>query len=325
MAVPKYDELMKPVLKAIQDGNIWSLKMLNLKLAEQLELDPRDLTETLASGRETVFHNRVAWAKTYLKKAGLIESPKRATVQITEIGRMVLRENPEKIDAKYLLRFPSFSKFVQVSSIAGNTVKTPCASKVEHNPSATTSIHDSSIANNQPTGLTPDDQLEKAYKEINDDLADELLNELMKVNPYTFEKMVVDLLSHMGYGTIEYGSHATAASGDDGIDGIIMEDKLGFSLIYIQVKRWALDQTVGQREIQSFVGAITGKHGDGLFVTTTSFTSKARSFAQTHHIILIDGERLARLMIEYNFCVSVRKTLLIKNIDTDALAEYQDT
>ena len=146
----------------------------------------------------------------------------------------------------------------------------------------------------------------------------------MKISPYTFEKLVIDLLSKMGYGTVAYGSHATAASGDDGIDGIIMEDKLGFSLIYMQAKKWAPDRAVGQPEIQSFVGAIAGKHGDGLFVTTARFSQKAKDYANIHHIILIDGEKLANLMIEHNFCVETRKTFEIKAIDTDALAEYQD-
>ena len=174
------------------------------------------------------------------------------------------------------------------------------------------------------TDLTPDDQLEDAYKQINASLASDLLSEVLKISPYTFEKLVVDLLSKMGYGTVAYGSHATVASGDDGIDGVIMEDKLGFSLIYMQAKEWAPDRVVGQPDIQSFVGAIAGKHGDGLFVTTAKFSQKAKDYANTHHIILIDGERLAKLMIEYNFCVSTRKTFEIKAIDTDALAEYQD-
>lgn len=172
--------------------------------------------------------------------------------------------------------------------------------------------------------LTPDDQLEDAYKQINASLASDLLSEIMKITPYTFEKLVVDLLSKMGYGTVAFGSHATTASGDDGIDGVIMEDKLGFSLIYMQAEQWAQDRVVGQPEIQSFVGAIAGKHGDGLFVTTAKFSQKAKDYAQTHHIILIDGERLANLMIESNFCVSVRKTFEIKDIDTDVLNEYQD-
>lgn len=147
---------------------------------------------------------------------------------------------------------------------------------------------------------------------------------MLKIPPYTFEKFVVDLLLKMGYGKADFGSHVTVASGDDGIDGIIMEDKLGFSLIYMQAKEWAVDKVVSQPDIQSFVGAIAGKKGDGLFVTTARFSQKAKNYAHTHHIILIDGERLANLMIEYNFCVSTRKTFEIKALDTDALAEYQD-
>ncbi|MGN1382500.1 MAG: restriction endonuclease [Eubacterium sp.] len=175
-------------------------------------------------------------------------------------------------------------------------------------------------SNVDESDMTPDDQLEDAFKKIRESLADDLLSEVMKIKPYTFEKLVVDLLSKMGYGAIEYGSHATVASGDD----VIMEDKLGFSLIYMQAKEWALDRVVGQPEIQSFVGAIAGKHGDGLFVTTARFSQKAKDYAAQHHIILIDGEKLAKLMIEYNFCVSVKKTFEVKEIDTDAMNEYMD-
>lgn len=258
----------------------------------------------LPSGRQTVFRNRVGWAKTYMKKAGLLDSPARAMIVITETGKKVVEEDPEKIDSKYLERFPSFLDFKSVTESVDNSGLIP------------------SISNT--LDLTPDDQLEDAYKQINDSLASDLLSEVLKITLYTFEKLVVDLLSKMGYGTVAYGSHATVASGDDGIDGVIMEDKLGFSLIYIQAKEWALDRVVGQPEIQSFVGAIAGKHGDGLFVTTAKFSQKAKDYANLHHIILIDGQRLANLMIEYNFCVSTRKIFEIKAIDTDALAEYQD-
>mgnify|MGYP004530435519 FL=1 len=304
MAVPKYDELMKPLLVAVKDGEVYKIKDVTTVLAQQLNLSSEDLAEMLPSGRQTVFKNRVGWAKTYLKKAGLLESPARATVVITETGKQVVAENLEKIDSKYLERFPSFVDFASVGETTDDGNPTPVAPK--------------------PTDLTPDDQLEDAYKQINASLAADLLSEVLKINPYTFEKLVVDLLSKMGYGTVAYGSHATVASGDDGIDGVIMEDKLGFSLIYIQAKEWAVDRVVGQPEIQSFVGAIAGKHGDGLFVTTAKFSQKAKDYANTHHIILIDGERLANLMIEHNFCVSTRKTFEIKAIDTDALAEYQD-
>lgn len=303
MAVPKYDELMKPLLMAVQDGEVYKIKDVTATLARQLNLSADDLAEMLPSGRQTVFKNRVGWAKTYLKKAGLIDGPARATIVITETGKQVIADNPDKIDSKYLEQFPSFVNFASATQTSDET---------------------SEPAVQKPTDLTPDDQLEDAYRQIKDSLASDLLSEVLKITPYTFEKLVVDLLSKMGYGTVAYGSHATVASGDDGIDGVIMEDKLGFSLIYMQAKKWATDRVVGQPDIQSFVGAIAGKHGDGLFVTTARFSQKAKDYADTHHIILIDGERLANLMIEHNFCVSTRKTFEIKAIDTDALAEYQD-
>lgn len=303
MPIPKYDELMKPLLETVKDGRIYKVKDIAAALAKQLHLSDEDLAEMLPSGRQTVFKNRVGWASTYLKKAGLIQSPARASIVITDAGKQVIAENPKKIDTGYLEGFPSFADFVSATALAGNG-----------NPSQ---------AAPEPTNLTPDDQLEEAYRKIYASLASDLLNEVIKISPYSFEKLVVDLLSRMGYGTVEYGSHATAASGDDGIDGVIMEDKLGFSLIYLQAKEWAPDRVVGQPEIQSFVGAIAGKHGDGLFVTTARFSQKAKDYAH-HHIILIDGEKLTNLMIEYNFCVSTRKTFAIKAIDTDALEEYQD-
>lgn len=310
MSLPKYDELMKPFLIAIQDGEIHTLKEVCATLAKQLQLSSEDLSELLPSGRQTIFKNRVGWAKTYLSQAGLLDSPARGTYVITDAGRKVVAENPDKIDANYLKQFSDFKKFYSASDSSSSDATG------EETPSV--------VQTTDQDDLTPDDRLEEAYKQINESLADELLGEVLKISPYTFEKLVVDLLSKMGYGTVAYGSHATVASGDDGIDGVIMEDKLGFSLIYMQAKQWAPDRTVGQPDVQSFVGAIAGKHGDGLFVTTAHFSQKAKDYAETHHIILIDGEKLAKLMIEYNFCVSTKKTFEIKAIDTDALEEYQD-
>ena len=287
------------MLEVISDDGRYTLKTMERVLVDRMKLTDAELKELLPSGRQTVFKNRIGWAKTYLKKAGLLYSPARATVEITDAGRQVLKENPDKINSKYLDRFPGFHDFVTVSD--------------EVEPS---------VQDTESRDMTPDDMLEESYKKITDSLADELLEEVMKIKPYTFEKLVVDLLSHMGYGALEYGSHATVTSGDDGIDGIIMEDKLGFNLIYMQAKEWALDRVVGQPEIQNFVGAIAGKHGDGLFVTTARFSQKAVDYAAQHHIILIDGKKLTRLMIEYNFCVSVKKSFEIKSIDTDALNDY---
>ena len=304
MAVPKYDELMKPLLETVKDGRVYTIKDVTAMLSKQLNLSEDDLSELLPSGRQTVFKNRVGWAKTYLKKAGLLDSPARASIVITEEGKKVAADNPKKIDVRYLERFPSFIEFTSSNAPQYGRDAAP------------------DITNQ--TDLTPDDQFEDAYKQINASLAADLLGEVLKIEPHAFEMLVVDLLLKMGYGAVEYGSHATAVSGDDGIDGVIMEDKLCFSLIYLQAKKWTPDHVVGQPEIQGFVGAIAGKHGDGLFVTTARFSHKAIEYAKIHHIILVDGARLANLMIENDFCVSTQKTFKIKKIDTDALAEYQD-
>lgn len=262
MVLPKYNELMKPLLLVINDGEVHVFGEVIATLAHKLNLSEEDLKEKLPSGNQSVFKNRVGWAKTYLKKAGLVDSPARASIVITDAGKKVVEENPEVIDSRYLEQFSSFVEFYHSENI------------------------DSSLSVNlNKDDLTPDDQLESAYKQINATLASDLLNEVLKISPYTFEKLVVDLLSSMGYGAIAYGSHATVASGDDGIDGVIMEDQLGFSLIYIQAKKWALDKVVGQPDIQSFVGAIAGKQGHGLFVTTSRFSPKAKDYADNHHII----------------------------------------
>ncbi|MBQ7262780.1 MAG: restriction endonuclease, partial [Synergistaceae bacterium] len=170
---------------------------------------------------------------------------------------------------------------------------------------------------------TPDVMLDRSFRTINDGLADEVLEEVMRLTSTAFERLVIDLLSKMGYGgAFEDAGRTTRASGDEGIDGVIMEDKLGFGLIYIQAKRWDRDRTVGRPELQAFVGAISGKGGKGLFVTTAKFSKQAQDYARQQHIILIDGDKLARLMIDHDFCVSVKRTFAIKAIDTDAFADY---
>ena len=285
MSIPKYDELMKPLLSIIQDGQIYKIKDLYTPLAEHYHLTDEELSQLLSSGRQTVFKNRVAWASTYLSKAGLVNKPQRGSIQITDNGLSVLEENPNKIDMKYLSKYESFREFSGMKEDVSDTVA---------DSSATGEA-------SSPQDLTPDDKLSDAFTDINQALAADLLEEIMKVSSYTFEKMVIDLLNKMGYGTPEYGSHATVSSGDDGIDGVIMEDKLGFSLIYMQAKKWNPSNTVGQPELQNFVGAIAGKHGDGLFVTTAKFSQKAKDYAEKHHIILIDGEKLCKLMIDNDF------------------------
>lgn len=300
MAVPKYFEMIKPLLKAVGDGKPHGSKELKQVVSREFSLTESDLAEMLPSGRQTVFANRLGWAGTYLVKAGLLERPARATFQITPAGKSVLKEDPPVIDPDYLERFESFRAFRKPSASVPDPVEP------EQNEG------------------TPDDTFEEAFKQINDNLADEVLSEVIKLSPVAFEQMVIDLLYKMGYGAFENSGRTTPVTNDEGIDGIIMEDKLGFDLIYIQAKKWDPEQTIGRPQIQNFVGAISGKGGKGLFVTTARYAKTAIEYAYHQHIILIDGPKLARLMIEHNFGVSVQKTFEIKAIDTDLFNNYAE-
>ena len=296
MAVPKFYEFMKPFLVKVGDGENHTLKELRSSLAVEFNLSDAELSELLPSGSQTVFANRVQWAGTYLTKAGLLTKPSRGVFLISPEGKKVLVDNPETIDVDYLTRFESFREF------QGGTSQGNVSTKKDVE--------------------TPDYAFEESFEKINDNLSDELLSEVMKLTPVAFEKMIIDLLQKMGYGAFENAGRTTAISADEGIDGIIMEDKLGFNLIYIQAKRWERERTVGRPEIQNFVGAISGKGGNGLFVTTAKYAKTAVDYAEQHHIILIDGKRLAKLMIEHNFGVTVKKTFHIKELDMDTFADY---
>lgn len=303
MLIPKYYEMHKPFLEFIRDGQLHSLRELKSQMAMHFHLDDTALTELLSSGRQTVFVNRIGWARTYLKKAGLIDSPSRAIFVITQLGLDVLQDNPPVIDNAYLMRFESFREFQNVSSDTDISGKG---------------------STDDENDITPDDAFEESFRKINSSLADELLGEVVKLSPTAFEQMVIDLLSEMGYGAFENAGRTTNVTGDEGIDGIIMEDKLGFNLIYIQAKRWDVTSTVGRPDVQNFVGAISRKGGKGLFVTTAKFSKQAIDYAKNQLIILINGQKLAKLMIEHNFAVSVKKTFEIKAIDTDVFNDYMD-
>lgn len=301
VAIPKYFEMHKPLLLVLSDGQCHTLREIKAAIARHFHLSETDLAEVLPSGRQTYFANRIGWARTYLKKAGLIESTGKGQFRITPEGQNVLRENPDVIDTSYLMRYESFKAFATLSKQEKNAQQ----SHEEENE-------------------TPDDALENAFRTINQSLADDLLGEVMKLSPKAFETMVLDLLAKMGYGTFSNAATTTPVSGDEGIDGIIMEDKLGFDLIYIQVKHWSEDHLVGRPDVQAFVGAIAGKGGKGLFVTTSRFTKQAIDYARNQHVILMDGEKLARSMIEHNFGVTIKKTFEIKAVDSDVFEDYQD-
>ena len=246
MSVPKYFEMHKPILQFLSDQKIHTLKEIKQYVAKEFKLTEGDMEEMLPSGRQTYFSNRVGWARTYLKKAGLIDSPAKASFRITTEGQAVLVENPPVIDNHFLSRYESFREFTR--------------------PTMSEDTQAQENGQNENDSETPDDIFENAFEKINQGLADDILTEVMKLTPVAFERLVLDLMKKMGYGTFPNAAAMTATTGDEGIDGIIMEDKLGFDLIYVQVKRWDPEHIVGRPDVQAFVGAIAGKGGKGLFV-----------------------------------------------------------
>ena len=299
MAVPKFFEFFEAFLKALQDGETHSAKNVQNSVIENMQLTSSDLSEMLPSGTQLKFVNRINWARTYLNKAGLIETPLRGNYRITEEGKKALSSG-EEINLKYLNKFKAFRVF-HGNSI---TVPTPGPEVIK----------------------SPVEILEDVYQNINDKLSNQLMDEIMKLSPTDFEKLVVKLLLKMGYGNgIDEAGMVTPPSKDDGIDGVIKEDQFGFSNIYIQAKKWSVDVTVGKPELQKFVGALSEQHAQkGLFITTSKFSSGAIQFAKNSSsakIKLVDGKALTKLMIKHNVGVSVESIYEIKKIDTDFFAE----
>lgn len=303
--IPDYQSLMLPLLKLVSDGQEHKYRDLIERLALEFNLSDDERKELLASGNQAIFDNRVGWAKTYLKKAGLLDSPKRATFVITDLGQQTLAKKPTRIDAKFLRQFPSFLEFQNASrndnDIEGETT--------------------SSAVNDQ----TPEESLDKAYQRIRKSLAVELLNKVFDLSPAFFERLVVELLVKMGYGgSIKDAGKAMGKSGDEGIDGTIKEDKLGLDIIYIQAKRWKPSNVVGRPELQKFVGALAGQGAKkGIFITTSNFTKEALEYTPRNEtkIVLIDGEQLAQLMIDYNLGCTTQQVYEIKKIDSDYFGE----
>ncbi len=297
MPIPDYQTLMLPLLRCFADGKEHSIQDLVNTLAREFSLSPEELRELLPSGKQTVFYSRVGWAKTYLAKAKLIDKVRRSHYVMTSRGREVLNENPPEIKNEFLAQFPEFTEFRR------REAQKEAQSEKE-------------IYREEKT---PEEVLEEAYAELRENLAQELLDIVRQSTPAFFERLVVELLVRMGYG----GSHREAARavgqvGDEGIDGIIDQDRLGLDTIYIQAKKW--DQCVGRPEIQKFVGALAGKRAKkGVFITTSSFSQEALRYASTIEakIVLIDGKRLAELMIDYGVGVTTVTTYQLKRVDSD--------
>jgi len=307
MAIPDYQSVMLPLLRfAAEKKDETSTGEVVGVLSKEFGLTDEDLRELLPSGIQSTFFNRVGWASTYMKKAGLLEATRRGYFRITSRGQELLRKQPKAINVKLLQQYPEFLKFQQLKGTrSGEKVSTSGA------------ILDISTA-------TPSEALETAYEKLRDELADELLAKLKKSSPSFFERAVVELLVKMGYG----GSRADAGkaigkSGDGGIDGIIKEDKLGLDVVYIQAKRWD-NNPVGRPDVMQFSGALQAqKASKGIFITTSRFTDDAKSFVSQigSKIVLIDGEQLTNLMIENDVGVSVVSMYPVKKIDTDYFDE----
>lgn len=297
MTIPDYQSLMLPLLAIAGDGREHSLRETIEALAEQFGLTAEERRELLPSGRQATFDNRVGWARTYLKKAELLSSPRRSYFQITPRGHEVLKENPSKITVTYLRKFPEFVEF-QLGSQSKDS-DTVVVGEVE---------------------ATPEEAIESAYQRARAELAAELLQTVKSCSPEFFERLVVDLLVKMGYGgTRKDAGRAIGSSGDGGIDGIINEDRLGLDVVYIQAKRWD-STTVGRPEIQKFAGALQGQRAKkGIFLTTSSFSRDAHDFASRidSKIVLMDGETIAQLMIDYGVGVNTLASYELKRVDTD--------
>jgi restriction system protein len=299
MAIPDYQACMLPLLQLAADGSEHTLKEVLPALADRFSLAEAERIELLPSGQQEVFRNRVSWANTYLKKAGLLHAPRRGYFAITDRGKSVLAQNPSTIDRKFLEQFSEFLAFQSQSK----------PESAGYEAEVTRSL----------SAETPLEALEAAYGRIRSELKSELVGRLKDESPALFERIVIELLVKMGYG----GSRADAGqaigkSGDEGLDGIIKEDRLGLDIIYVQAKRWSA--TVGRPEIQKFAGALHGQHASkGIFITTSDFSRDAQDYVSKigSKIVLIDGAKLAELMIDFGVGVTMEAAYEVKRIDTD--------
>ena len=301
MPIPNYQSIMLPLLRLAGDGKEHRFRDLVEKLAIDFVLTDAERAEMLPSGTAPLFDNRVGWARTYLKQAGLLQSARRGFLQISGRGTDVLRRAPERIDMAFLQQYKEFREFqVRRRTKDSDTPEVP----------------------DSPTGMsdqTPEDALAIAYSTLRNNLEADILEQVKSISPAFFERVVIDLLVAMGYGgSRQDAASAVGKSGDGGIDGIIKEDRLGLDVIYIQAKRW--EGTVGRPEIQKFAGALQGQRANkGVFITTSGFSKDAEDYAKiiSSKIILLDGKQLAKLMVDHNVGVAQIGVYEIKKIDSD--------
>ena len=306
MAIPDYQTLMLPVLTVAAEGEA-RVPTASSRIADQLGLTEDEREEMLPSGAQRLLHNRIHWAKFYMSKAGLIETPRRGVFVASETGRALLARKPARIDVELLRSYPPFVEFYTANTLTGSPAETQAATAA----TASTS--------------TPEEQIDAAHAVLTSALRTELLTRILEQTPTFFERVIVELLVAMGYG----GSHENAAmrlgkSGDGGIDGIVDEDRLGLDRIYIQAKRYAPHSSIGRPEIQGFVGSLVGLGASkGVFVTTSTFSAPAVEYARglQQRVILIDGARLTELMVEFGVGVRLNRAVEFKRLDEDFFSD----
>lgn len=302
MSIPDFQSIMLPLLDIIKDGGDHSHGEISDALATHFKLNDAEKKELLPSGRQARFDNRVAWARAYLKKAGLLENTRRGIFHITEHGLKLLESNPSRIDIKLLSQYPGIQEWHG---------KTSCKDDETENKEC---INGGTIGKQ-----TPEEVLEASYQELRRSLANDLIERIMKCPPKFFEGLVVDLLVKMGYGGSKMDAgQAIGQSGDGGIDGIIKEDKLGLDVVYIQAKRW--NGTVGRPLVQAFAGSLDGQRArKGIMITTSQFSQDAKDYVDRieKKIVLIGGEQLAQLMIDHGIGVAEVVNYTVKRVDID--------
>lgn len=290
MAIPQYQEIMFPLLKLLSDDQPHSISQINDDLANHFQLTDEEKNRPKASGNQALFRNRWGWTRFYLKKAGLLEVLTNYDTKITNEGQEFLRSNPPFLNKESLMKIPRFAEYIQ---------------KIKEKKYSQEQTDDSE-------DKSPEDKISDGIQEIRKNLEEDILEKIKESNPYYFEQIVVDLLEKMGYGH----GQVTKRSGDEGIDGIITEDKLGFDEIYLQAKRW--QHNVRSKDLRDFAGSLLAKKSrKGVFITTSDFSPDAKEFVEKADtkIILINGEKLAELMYDYNIGFETGENLELKKID----------
>lgn len=301
MAVPGFQTWFLPLLSSVGDGQTHKIAELYVRLADEMSLSDEDRSLLLASGGQTVYVNRIGWARTYLKKAGLLDSPGKGLIKITDRGLSVLSKGPKSLNVKFLKQFPEFIEFHanKGDSAEPQSVGVPV------------------------TEETPRDTLERVHRELNEQLATDVIDKVKTMPPPFFERLVVDLLLRIGYGgSREDAGRTLGKSGDGGVDGVINEDRLGLDVVYVQAKRW--EGTVGRPVVQAFAGSLEGVRArKGVLITTSGFSAEAHSYVQAieKRIVLVDGPQLAKLMIQHNVGVAAEAAYEVKRLDTDFFEE----